>query len=71
MNANALINMVMRLFLRKFINKGIDAGFDMAARRGKSTDADPETQARLAAQGKENAKRAKQGMRAARRVTRF
>ena len=71
MNANAMINMVMRLFLRKFTNKGIDAGFDMAARRGKTTDADPETQAHLQQQGRDNAKRAKQGMRAARRVTRF
>ena len=72
MNANQLINMVMRLFLRKFITKGIDKGFDMASRRRGSGDpADAEADGRQKAQGQDMAKRARQAMRVGRRVGRF
>ncbi|MEX0284520.1 MAG: hypothetical protein AB3N23_07895 [Paracoccaceae bacterium] len=36
MNANQLINMVMRVFMRKMISRGIDKGFDMVARKSPS-----------------------------------
>ncbi|MCG6904161.1 MAG: hypothetical protein LJE68_15915 [Rhodobacter sp.] len=71
MNANQIINMVIRQIMRRFISKGIDAGINMASRKRPKAGDDPETVARLGAEGRDNAKRAKQAMRVGRRVGRF
>jgi len=78
MNANQIINMVMRLFLRKVINQGINAGFDMATRRGGKGKDDPgaaEPQGGQAQaddpRGREAAKRMQKTMRLGRRIGRF
>ncbi|WP_371169799.1 hypothetical protein [Aliiroseovarius sp. 2305UL8-7] len=70
MNANQIINMIVRRVMHVLVNKGVNAGIDLASRRGKSRDemtdderAQADTQAR---QGKDMAKRARQ----ARRITR-
>ncbi len=70
MNANGLINMVMRLVMRKFLSRGIDAGFDRFAGKGGKT-ANPEAARRNEKQGRETARRAKQAMRVTRRIGRF
>ena len=67
MNANQLINMVMRLFLRKVISKGLDAGMDYATRKRQPADASPDAERRNQQQARDTSKRAKQAMRAGRR----
>ncbi len=72
MNANQIVNMVMRLFVRKALSRGIDAGFDMMSkRRGAADPQDPDAARRQQAAGRENAKRAKDMMRLGRRIGRF
>jgi len=71
MNANQMINMVMRLFIRKVMNRGIDAGLKYATRRGKKPEnMTPEDQAQERA-GKETAKRARQAAKLGRRIGRM
>lgn len=73
MNANQLIDMVIRMVTRRLIGRGINAGIDLAANKmtkGKRS-ADPE-QARVQDDAaKETANRTKQMMRAGRRIGRF
>lgn len=70
MNANQIINLIIRQVTRRLVNKGVNAGIDLASRRGKSRDTLTDEERRRAdtqaRQGKDLAKRAKQ----ARRVTR-
>jgi hypothetical protein len=65
-NANKLIDMVLRIVMRKAINKGIDVGVDHAM-RGRNADG-PKAQHRA---NRQQAKRAKQRLRMARRIGRF
>lgn len=67
MNANQIINMVIRLFMRKAVNKGID----MAANRGKSTDQMTTAEREQAKKAKQTAGKAKKVARLARRMGRF
>lgn len=65
MNANQLINMVMRLFVRKALNRGIDAGIDhFAKRRGNGQGDAPQN-------SKAQAQQAKRAIRMARRAGRM
>ncbi|WP_457646168.1 hypothetical protein [Profundibacter sp.] len=67
MNANRIINMLLRMFMRKAVNKGID----MAARRGKSP-AEMTVEERAQAQkAKQTAGKAQKLARLARRMGRF
>ncbi|MCP3972579.1 MAG: hypothetical protein GY717_20100 [Rhodobacteraceae bacterium] len=71
MNANQLINMVIRLLMRRVVGRGIDAGIDMASRKmGRSSDA-PQTERRNDGQDRDMADRAKNTMKATRRISRF
>ena len=67
MNANQIINMVMRMFLRKVVNKGID----MAANRGKSVEEMTPAEREQAQKAKQTANKAKKMARLARRMGRF
>ena len=76
MNANGLINMVIRIVMRQVIGRGINAGIDMATRRRSEGGAPGQGEAapqdrRQAAEGRETARRAKQAMRVTRRIGRF
>lgn len=71
MNANQIINMVMRLFLRKVLSRGIDKGFDMFSKRGGGGETDPEAARMQEKQGRDSAKRAQQAMRVGRRIGRM
>lgn len=71
MNMNQIVNMILRQVMRRFINKGINAGVDMATRRRGDAGQDPQAARRQKTQGQETAKRAKQAMRAGRRIGRF
>jgi hypothetical protein len=66
MNANKLMNMIMRRVLNKTINKGIDAGVDraMGGRKADGTKAQQKS-------NRQQAKRAKQSLRMARRIGRL
>ncbi len=67
MNANQIINMLLRMFMRKAVNKGID----MAARRGKPpAEMTPEERAQ-AQIAKQTAGKAQKLARLARRMGRF
>ncbi len=67
MNANQLINMVIRMVLRRGVNMGID----YAARRGKDARTlTPEEKAQAKA-GKDMASKARQGAKLTRRMGKF
>ncbi|KUJ82061.1 hypothetical protein [Ruegeria profundi] len=38
MNANRIIDMIVRQVMRRLINKGVDKGFDVASRMGGGSD---------------------------------
>lgn len=38
MNANRIIDMIVRQVMRRLVSKGVDKGFDMAGRMGKKPD---------------------------------
>jgi hypothetical protein len=70
MNANQIINMVMRMLGRRLINGGINKGIDLAAGRGKpAAEMTPEEHAQ-ATQARQLAKRARQAARITRRLGR-
>ncbi len=72
MNANQIINMVMRLFLRKVLSRGIDKGFDLFSKRGQGAGTvDPEAARMQDKQGRDSAKRAAQAMKVGRRIGRM
>ena len=64
-----ILNMLLRLFLRRGVNMALRKGTDMLGRRatGKGGTADP----RRAKRSREDARRIRQMMRVARRITRF
>ncbi|WP_299350340.1 hypothetical protein [uncultured Shimia sp.] len=73
MNANQLMNMVMRVFMRKAVNYGIKSGTKAMSRSdaaGRATPQQDRGQPKQAAP-KFDAKRAKQSARMVRRMTRF
>ena len=71
MNANQLINMVIRIVMRQVIGRGVRAGMDAAsnklAKRGGDSDAD--RQQEMAA--RDTAKRATKALRAGKRINKF
>lgn len=64
MNANQLINMVVRMFLKKAMSRGIDAGIDRVAKRSGARGNSPK-------QTKIQAQQAKRAIRMARRAGRL
>jgi hypothetical protein len=68
MNANQLINMVMRMFVNKLVNKGMDAGINAVSKRNGSNE---QMSAEQKQSNGQNAKLAKGAMRMMRRVGRF
>ena len=71
MNANQIINMIMRIFIRKAVNKSISAGIGRVAGRGKAPSKMTGQERNHAKSGKETVKRARQGMKMARRIGRL
>lgn len=68
MNANRIIDMIVRQVVRRLVTRGVDKGFDMASRTGKPGQAprDPEAKRQVA----DSSKRQKQNMKQAQRMTR-
>ncbi|MGR3703105.1 MAG: hypothetical protein ACU0A4_13550 [Paracoccaceae bacterium] len=65
MNANQLINMILKIFLRKAVNGGINAGMrKMSGGKGAGSSGAPMD----ATQGKQAVRKARQAARAARRM---
>ncbi|MDF0601367.1 hypothetical protein P1J78_11545 [Psychromarinibacter sp. C21-152] len=71
MNANQIVNMVMRLFFRKVLSRGIDAGMDRMSRSRKGAPEDPDAAREQSKAGRDTARRAKKAMRVGRRIGRF
>lgn len=68
---NQLVNMIMRMVMRKLVNRGVNMGIDRTLGSQKPrADMSPEERAQAKAAG-QNAKRAKQGLRTARKIGRF
>ncbi|WP_420586864.1 hypothetical protein [Ruegeria sp.] len=61
MNANRIIDMIVRQVMRRLINKGVDKGFDMAGRMGGQSDEPNRTK---------NGPRPSQNLKQAQRITR-
>jgi len=72
MNANALINMVIRLVVRKFLSRGINAGMDrmMGGKSQRKQKLTPEERVALQQQ-REGQKRARQAAKVTRRMSKF
>lgn len=71
MNANQIINIIMRMFIRKAVNKGMDAGINRLAGKGKSREEMSPEERRAARGGKQAARRARQAMKMSRRAGRM
>ncbi|KPP84607.1 MAG: hypothetical protein HLUCCO07_05775 [Rhodobacteraceae bacterium HLUCCO07] len=68
MNANQIINLVMRMFIRKAVGRGMNAGINRLAGKGKSREEMSPEERRKARQGKQSARRARQAMKMGRRI---
>ena len=66
MNANRIIDMIVRQVMRRLINKGVDKSFDVASRMGGGAEQGADAPKR----GKNTAPRPSQQLRQAQRVTR-
>ncbi|MBV2360753.1 hypothetical protein KUH32_13275 [Thalassococcus sp. CAU 1522] len=77
MNANQIINMVVRLVMRKLISKGVDAGMNRAFRGGGGQQSAPDTdgltpqERRQMRQNNKQMRQAKQAAKVAGRMNRF
>jgi hypothetical protein len=68
MNANHLLNMIIRIVTRRLMSKGVNAGIDLAARRGKSKEDMTPEEREEARKAREIAKRGRQATRIGRRL---
>ncbi|WP_170399595.1 hypothetical protein [Ruegeria arenilitoris] len=66
MNANRIIDMIVRQVMRRLVSKGVDKGFDMASRMGGKSD----QQTGGANRPQDNGQRPPQHLKQAQRVTR-
>ena len=72
MNANRIVDMIVRQVMRRLVNKGIDKGFDMASRMGGSSDSgDTQPKGKPGPDQSQSIKQAKQMTRQVRRFMRF
>lgn len=71
MNANHLINMIVRMVTRQLLHRGVNAGIDAVAGRGKSREEMSRDERQQARSAKKSVGRANQAMRAARRIGRL
>ncbi|WP_170468448.1 hypothetical protein [Ruegeria arenilitoris] len=74
MNANRIIDMIVRQVMRRLVTKGVDKGFDMASRMGSKSD--QQSDGKPTAQNKtpmppQNMKQAQQITRQMRRFMKF
>ncbi|RVT85147.1 hypothetical protein DXV76_05070 [Rhodobacteraceae bacterium CCMM004] len=71
MNVNRIVTMVTRMIMRRLISKGVNAGLDRAFGAKKpNAQMTPEERRQAAAAG-QNARRARQAAKMARRAGRF
>jgi len=71
MNANQIINLIMRMFVRKAVSKGMDAGISRIAGRGKAPADMTREERQQAKSAKHSARRARQGLKMSRRIGRL
>ena len=67
MNANSLINMIVRIFMRR----GINAGINHVANRGRDPKEMTPEERQQAKSGRQGARRVQQAMRVTRRMGKF
>ncbi len=70
MNANRIIDMIVRQVMRRLVNKGVDKGFDMASRMGGQPD-EPKRARNNGPRSSQNLKQAQRITRQMRRFTKF
>lgn len=74
MNANRIINMVIRMVTNRLIRGGVNAGINKLSQRGKNnapSDGDRNTNSRQKTRTADTQKRMRQSMRVARKMGRF
>ena len=71
MNANRIIDMIVRQVMRRLVNKGVDKGFDMASRMGGKSDQQPGGPNRAKNNGPRPSQNLKQAQRMTRQMRRF
>lgn len=71
MNANYLINMIIRTFMRKAVNRSIGMGIDLASRRQRPEGEMTQAEKDVARQAKQSARRARQAAKLTRRIGRM
>lgn len=71
MNAEQLINMIVRRVLRIGVDRGINAGIDAFARKGKSREEMTPEERAQAKKGRQTAGSARRMLRMGRRIGRF
>ncbi|WP_170572163.1 hypothetical protein [Ruegeria atlantica] len=67
MNANRIIDMIVRQVMRRLVNKGVDKGFDVASRMGGQ----PDEHNRAKSNGPRPLQHLKQAQRITRQMRRF
>ncbi len=72
MNANRIINMVIRMIMNRVIRSGVNAGIDKFSQRGKkSADGQGSADPQQKKQTGDTQKRMRQSMRVARKIGKF
>jgi len=71
MNANRIIDMIVRQVMRRMINKGVDKGFDVASRIGGGSDQQPGGPNGAKPQAPRPSQNLKQAQRMTRQMRRF
>ncbi len=73
MNANRIIDMIVRQVMRRLVNKGVNKGFDMVSGSGKQPRAkgDPDAERQIQQDGKRQKQTMRQAQRMSRQARRF
>ncbi|WP_298847745.1 hypothetical protein [uncultured Ruegeria sp.] len=71
MNANRIIDMIVRQVMRRLVNKGVNKGIDMASRKGDSSDPSKGSNRPAAPRHAQNLRQAQRVTRQMRRFMKF
>lgn len=71
MNLTGLMNMVLRQITNRLLRSGVNRGIDLAATRGKPREQMTPEDRKQGRAAKQMAKRARQAIRASRKINRF
>jgi phosphosulfolactate synthase (CoM biosynthesis protein A) len=71
MNANRMIDMIVRQVMRRLVNKGVDKGFEVASRMGGKPDQQDDTGERKQNSGPRPSQNLRQAQKMTRQMRRF